>query len=77
MATKKTAKPATAKKTYSIDKKRSGRYSVIGANGKYINGPAKTEILVKEGLVKTGLPKKAEEAPAVAEAPAADAPAAT
>jgi hypothetical protein len=46
------------KKEYSIEKKRSGRYAILGKNGKYINGDAKTEILLKEGLIKK-LNKKA------------------
>lgn len=61
---KKTAK---ATKDYTITHKRSGRYAVVGADGKYINGDAKKDILVKEGLVKMMKSKKAE-------APAAEAP---
>ena len=45
-------------KGYSIEKKRNGRYSVTDASGKYINGDAKTEILLKEGVIKP-MPKKA------------------
>jgi hypothetical protein len=52
------AKKKPEKKEYTIEKKRSGRHAVIGANGKFINGDAKTEILLKEGLIKK-LTKKA------------------
>ena len=49
------------KKDYQVVKKRSGRYAVVGAKNKFINGEEKVKILVKEGLIKTGLPKKKEE----------------
>ena len=55
MAKKKSDKP------YTLQKKRSGRYAVIGKNGKYINGDEKTEILLKEGVIKKPA-KKAKEA---------------
>lgn len=44
----------TVKETdkYKVLKKRSGRFAVIGANGKYINGDAKRDILQAEKLVK-------------------------
>ncbi len=45
-------------KEYELKKKRSGRYAVIGKDGKYINGDAKTEILLKEGVIKKPAPKK-------------------
>jgi hypothetical protein len=49
---------------YTIEKKRSGRFSVRGKDGKYINGDAKAEILVKEKKIKKTTPKpKAEEKP--------------
>ena len=48
-------------KDYTIEKKRSGRYSVKGKNGKYINAEAKVEILLKEKLIKVAKPKKKEE----------------
>ena len=54
-----------AKKDYKVEKKRSGRYEVRGANGKNINGEKKVEILVKEGLVKV-MKKKAEKVEAEA-----------
>jgi len=61
---KKTAKPKAAKKAspkkegviqhkeFTILKKRSGRYEVLGANGKNVNGDAKAKILVEADLVK-------------------------
>ena len=48
-------------KEYTLEKKRSGRYAVIGRDGKYINGDAKVEILLKEGIVKKQAAKKKEE----------------
>ncbi len=57
------AKKKQEKKEYTVEKKRSGRYAVVGANGKNINGDAKTEILLKEGLIK----KMTKKAPAAAE----------
>lgn len=70
MATaKKTTSVKKEKKSYKIEKKRSGRFSVVGTKGAYINGIEKTKILVKEGLVKSGLPK----APAAEAAPEAQA----
>ena len=56
--------PKKPKEAYSLIKKRSGRWSIKGSNGKFINGPAKVTILVDKGLVKV-LKKKA--APAAAE----------
>jgi hypothetical protein len=58
-----------AKKEYTLQKKRSGRYAVIGKDGKYINGEAKVEILLKEKVIKKPAAKKkaqaaAEEKPA-------------
>ena len=55
MAKKKTDKP------YTLQKKRSGRYAVIGKDGKYINGDAKTEILLKEGVIKKPAKKAKKE----------------
>ena len=62
------AKKKTTKKEYTIIKKRSGRYAVKGKNGKFINGEAKVEILLKEKKIKLTAPKKKEEAPAEASA---------
>ena len=45
----------------SIYKKRSGRYGVKNAQGKWINGDEKTKILSSEGLIKLS---KAAEKPA-------------
>ena len=53
--------PKTPKKTkeaFTIIKKRSGRWSVKGSNGKFINGADKVKILADKGLVKI-LTKKA------------------
>ena len=53
--------PKTPKKTkeaFTIIKKRSGRRSVKGSNGKFINGADKVKILADKGLVKI-LTKKA------------------
>ena len=46
---------------YTIYKKKSGRYGVMGSNKKWINGDDKTKILLAEGLIKTTAPKPAEE----------------
>jgi hypothetical protein len=58
----------TAKKTkeaVKLVKKRNGRWSVKGANGKYINGEEKVKVLAAKGLVKV-LKKKEGAAPAPA-----------
>ena len=55
MAKKKDAKE------YTLIKKRSGRYAVMGKDGKYINGDAKTEILLKEKKIKKPVAKKKTE----------------
>ncbi|MBN2714525.1 MAG: hypothetical protein JXX14_01645 [Deltaproteobacteria bacterium] len=60
----KTAKKA--KSDYTIIEKRSGRFAVKGKDGKYINGEAKIEILLKEKKIKLAPPKK-KEAEAAAE----------
>lgn len=58
------AKAKKEKKEYELIKKRSGRYAVKGKDGKYINGDAKVEILLKEKVIKAPpKKKKAEEAP--------------
>lgn len=56
-----------AKSEYTIIQKRSGRYAVKGANGKFINGEAKVEILLKEKKIKLAAPKPKEEAGEAAE----------
>ena len=53
-----------AKSEYTIIQKRSGRYAVQGIDGKFINGEAKIEILLKEKKIKLAAPKPKEEAPA-------------
>ena len=50
-----------ADKDYTLQKKRSGRYAVIGKDGKYINGDAKVEILLKEKLIKLPAKKAKQE----------------
>ena len=40
------------KKEFTVTKKRSGRYAVVGKDGKPVNGDAKVEILLKEGVIK-------------------------
>ena len=58
------SKKSKEKAPHEIIKKRSGRYAVMSSNGKYINGDAKTAILIKEGLIKKLTPKaKPESAP--------------
>lgn len=62
----------------SIYQKRSGRYGVKDASGKWVNGAEKIKVLVAEKLIKTAVPKKEEpvaEAEQVSEAPAEEAPA--
>ena len=44
-------------KAYTVIKKRSGRFGVLGANGKWINGNEKIKILLDEGLIKVPAPK--------------------
>ena len=75
MATKKQAKATTNKtnkeKDYEVITKRSGRLAVKNNAGKYVNGPDKIALLVKEGLMKAPGPgKKAKEAAAAAAAAA-------
>ena len=50
-----------AKADYTLIKKRSGRYAVKGKDGKYINGDAKVEILLKEKKIKLAAPKPKKE----------------
>ncbi|MDX2465401.1 MAG: hypothetical protein QNK31_12935 [Porticoccus sp.] len=62
---------------YTVYQKRSGRYAVVGADKKNINGEDKVKILVAEGLVKLAVaaapePEVVEE---VVEAAAEEAPA--
>ena len=59
-------KKKTKNKEYTLTKKRSGRYAVVGKDRKPINGDAKVEILLKEGVIKKQVKKAkpAEEKPA-------------
>lgn len=50
----KTAKKAAE---YTVFQRRDGRYAVRGKDGKWINGDAKVEILMKEALLKKPEPK--------------------
>ena len=62
--------------TYSISKRRDGRYSVEGSNGKAINGDEKVAILIAEDLIKVTAAAPVEEVveEAVEEAAAEEAP---
>jgi uncharacterized protein YpmB len=62
--------------TYSISKRRDGRYSVVGSNGKAINGDEKVAILIAEDLIKVTAAAPVEEVveEAVEEAAAEEAP---
>jgi hypothetical protein len=65
---------------YTVYQKRSGRYAVVGADKKNINGEDKVKILVAEGIVKQAVaapePEVVEEATEeVTEAAAEEAPA--
>jgi hypothetical protein len=60
---KATAKKAP-KEAFKVIKKRNGRWSIKGSNGKFINGAEKVALLADKGLIKV-LKKKA--APAAAE----------
>lgn len=46
--------------TYTVYKKRNGRYGVKDAQGKWINGEEKVKILLAEKLIKAPEPKPAE-----------------
>lgn len=59
---------------HTITQKRSGRYEVVTAKGKNVNGPEKTKILVAAKLVKLATKRPATAAttaPAAEAAPAA------
>jgi|TARA_B110000902_G_scaffold267179_1_gene358852 hypothetical protein len=62
--------------TYSISKRRDGRYSVVGSNGKAINGDDKVVILKAEDLIKVTAPAPVEEVEEVVAEEAAAEPAA-
>jgi hypothetical protein len=57
-------KQKKVKEAFKVIKKKSGRWAVKGANGKYINGAEKVTILASKGLIKV---LKKKEAPAAAE----------
>lgn len=46
--------------TYTVYKKRNGRYGVKDAKGNWINGEEKIKILLTEKLIKAPAPKPAE-----------------
>ncbi len=56
--------------TFSIWKKRSGRFAVLDAANKFVKGEEKVKILLKEKLIKLTAPKAKEAAPAEAQAAA-------
>ena len=63
-------------KDLSIVKKRSGRYGVMDAKGKWVNGEEKVKVLLGAKLIKALEAKKAPEPEVeevVAEAPAEEA----
>lgn len=63
---------------YTVTQRRDGRYAVIDANKKPINGDDKVKILVAEDLLKIAVaapapePEEPAEEAAVEEAPAED-----
>ncbi len=63
---------------YKLIEKRSKRWSVLGKDGKFINGEEKVKILLKEGKIKVDKAKKKAEEPVeeavTEEAPAEEAP---
>ena len=48
---------------YKLIEKRSKRWSVLGKDGKFINGEEKVTILIKEGKIKVDKAKKKAEEP--------------
>ncbi|MCK4837970.1 MAG: hypothetical protein KAS94_04155 [Desulfobulbaceae bacterium] len=60
------AKAKTKKKNpeYKLIEKRSKRWSVLGMDGKFINGEEKVKILLKEGKIKVEKTKNKVEEPA-------------
>lgn len=60
---------------YTVLQRGDGRYAVRGTNKKWINGDAKVDILVNEGLLKerpSPKPQPAEPEESVAESPAGE-----
>jgi len=62
--------------SFTIFKKRSGRFGVQTKKGAWISGDEKTKILVEAGLVKTGLAKPKKAVPAEKDAAEVATPAA-
>ncbi len=65
----KRAKPAVAFaplkfKDFTITQKNSGRYAVVGTNGKNINGSDKVKVLTDAKVLKGSFKKEAAEATA-------------
>ena len=58
---------------YTIYQKRSERYAVRGANHAWVNGDAKTAILLEHKLIQAAAPKAPEPEPVVEEAAEAEA----
>ena len=46
---------------YTISQRRDGRYAVVDANKKPVNGDEKVKILLAEGLIKVTAPAPAAE----------------
>ena len=61
---------------YTITQRRDGRYAVVDANKKPVNGEEKVKILLAEELVKVTAPAPVPEPEAEVEAAAEEAPAA-
>lgn len=47
--------------SYSIVKKRSGRYGVLSSSNKWVNADEKIKVLAAEGLIKVTAKAKVEE----------------
>ena len=47
-------------KEHTITQKRSGRYAVVTAKGKNVNGADKVKLLLEAKLLQPSLPKAAE-----------------
>jgi uncharacterized protein affecting Mg2+/Co2+ transport len=65
----KTVKQAAG---YTIFQRNDGRYAVRGQDRRWVNGDAKVDILVGEGLLKQQAPKPKAEAEPASEAEAQD-----
>jgi hypothetical protein len=51
-------------KDVTITQKRSGRYEIVNAKGKNVNGEEKVKLLLEAKLLSPSLPKAASETPA-------------